>query len=840
MPLTATSPQPAAWWTRQRGLSTAAAVAVQALWDDRVDPDAVLDSWAQALPASVRILTAAGTAAAAGAGGYVGSLVTAAGLAPASAETLVPSAFTDPESIARALHVPGIRVLRRIGEGQPPGDAMAAGRRLAGTIAAQRTADAGRDAVSAAIVAEPRVTGWIRVLRTPSCGRCAILAGRVYAWSDGFARHPQCFPAGTVVSGPAARAATRRWYEGELVVIATAGGKEVAATANHPVLTDRGWVPANLVQPGHHVVSSALAEGAVPLVVPHEQQMPARIEDLWCPGGVVPLLQVPTTAEDFHGDGGHGDVHVVLPDRLLRGRFQPTLDQPVDEVALALALVRHKAFAGDRQALQFLQRSLASAGRSVRSVRLAGALAGCHLAGAYESSLGHVPGLDAVLLQSAADHVAADPVAQAQAVLALALKVGADDVLDGHRDVAPRWDAPAGPLTVQSRLGYAGRGQDLRHRLAGQVALDRVVEVRRVRFAGHVYNLTSSEGWYSANGVIVSNCDCVHEPLVEGQPIPRVLSPGAYFESLTTEEQDRLFGKDTAAAIRDGTPMNKAVNADRGMWRSSAPSSRNIYEPRRPAVAMALASSGGDRAKAAGLLREWGYFAEHPNRGGAAASGRGGQPGGPPRVPGERTVAGSGGRGAGGRRTTSGGYPMDDDERRMLARLQAHAERVQLAPDERTVRAVADYQSGGHRLLGRVLWEAPESYARLSGPEMGRVRAMIRAGDLLTRAVRSPGVVVWRATVLSDRLMPQYVFSSPAFMSASVARSVAETFLGRSGMLLRLHVPAGSLGAWIEPYGSQEWAWQHEFLIARDARIVVRERRRESGVTVVYGEVTAP
>ena len=296
MPLTAGSPQAAAWWTRQRGLSTAAAVAVQALWDDRVDPDAVLASWAEALPAVMRILAAAGTAAASGASGYVDSLVTAAGLAPGSAETLVPSAFVDPESMARALHVPGIRVLRRIGEGQPPGDAMAAGRRLAGTIAAQRTADAGRDAVSAAIVAEPRITGWIRVLRTPSCGRCAILAGRVYAWSDGFQRHPRC--------------------------------------------------------------------------------------------------------------------------------------------------------------------------------------------------------------------------------------------------------------------------------------------------------------------------DCVHEPLVEGQPIPRVLSPGAYFESLTTEEQDRLFGKDTAAAIRDGTPMNEAVNADRGMWRSSAPSSRNVYEPRRPAVASALAQAGGDRAKAAAILRQQGYFAE--------------------------------------------------------------------------------------------------------------------------------------------------------------------------------------------------------------------------------------
>lgn len=39
----------------------------------------------------------------------------------------------------------------------------------------------------------PKVAvGWIRVLDPPSCGRCAVLAGRFYKWSDGFLRHPNC------------------------------------------------------------------------------------------------------------------------------------------------------------------------------------------------------------------------------------------------------------------------------------------------------------------------------------------------------------------------------------------------------------------------------------------------------------------------------------------------------------------------------------------------------------------------------------------------------------------------------------------------------------------------
>lgn len=38
----------------------------------------------------------------------------------------------------------------------------------------------------------PAVTRYTRYLTPPSCGRCAILAGRIYRFSTGFARHPKC------------------------------------------------------------------------------------------------------------------------------------------------------------------------------------------------------------------------------------------------------------------------------------------------------------------------------------------------------------------------------------------------------------------------------------------------------------------------------------------------------------------------------------------------------------------------------------------------------------------------------------------------------------------------
>jgi hypothetical protein len=51
--------------------------------------------------------------------------------------------------------------------------------------------DAARAAESVAIAVRPDIYH-VRFVNLPCCSRCAILAGRVYRWSDGFKRHPGC------------------------------------------------------------------------------------------------------------------------------------------------------------------------------------------------------------------------------------------------------------------------------------------------------------------------------------------------------------------------------------------------------------------------------------------------------------------------------------------------------------------------------------------------------------------------------------------------------------------------------------------------------------------------
>jgi hypothetical protein len=51
--------------------------------------------------------------------------------------------------------------------------------------------DAARAAETVAVAVRPDIQ-FVRFLTLPSCSRCAVLAGRVYRYSEGFLRHPNC------------------------------------------------------------------------------------------------------------------------------------------------------------------------------------------------------------------------------------------------------------------------------------------------------------------------------------------------------------------------------------------------------------------------------------------------------------------------------------------------------------------------------------------------------------------------------------------------------------------------------------------------------------------------
>lgn len=60
-------------------------------------------------------------------------------------------------------------------------------------------------------------------------------------------------------------------------------------------------------------------------------------------------------------------------------------------------------------------------------------------------------------------------------------------------------------------------------------------------------------------------CRCVHIPTTLANPSGALSTPSEYFDSLSTAEQDRIFTKAGAEAIRQGADISQVVNARRGM-----------------------------------------------------------------------------------------------------------------------------------------------------------------------------------------------------------------------------------------------------------------------------------
>lgn len=314
----------------------------------------------------------------------------------------------------------------------------------------------------------------------PPCPICTELRGTRVPYNGTFANgyemppaHPHCFVAGTIVDGPRVTGSTARWFEGEVVELGLSEGPGLTGTPNHPVLTTRGWVALGEIREGDEVIRNAGLQRAAASVSPHDDQHPARIEnvaDAVGRAGGVPSREVPVAGPDFHGDGAGSEVAVVRADRLLGDHLAPEVEEPSCEHRLAPAAVG---------ALRL------DAGGDPLAMERA-------LLGASDGGMGGL-GVGAALLRGASGGHDAVRVAEPSGL-------GASVPQDANDDV------PARPESVRERL----------HRLAPEVSLsdlfrcgvDVVTSVVRRAFAGHVYNLETVDGWYSANGIVVHNCRC--------------------------------------------------------------------------------------------------------------------------------------------------------------------------------------------------------------------------------------------------------------------------------------------------------------------------------------------
>lgn len=325
-----------------------------------------------------------------------------------------------------------------------------------------------------------------------------------------------CLPGDTLVLACGIERVYRRWYDGELVEITTACGHQLAATPNHPVLTNRGWIPLGLLQEGDDVICYGITEML--------QSSGPDVEHVYAPiSKVFDLATVIGTTErrrgsekQFHGDGQQGDVDIVTLVGQLPGGSVATRAEPIENELLPSADLAERTLArgslGMQPSLRARLAADSSMGRRGQSLTLV--MAGASHASAHRGTT--VARTDTHCQKTPANDCAGDPICVGQTELALAREVTAGDFGIGEVDLTVHdgpslragVDAARSQVFAESAVIATEVFGNSRDRQSLSIQTDRIVNIRRRQWSGHVYNLQTRDAWYLANNIVTHNCRC--------------------------------------------------------------------------------------------------------------------------------------------------------------------------------------------------------------------------------------------------------------------------------------------------------------------------------------------
>lgn len=347
--------------------------------------------------------------------------------------------------------------------------------------------------------------------------------GTTLPYNGGTPRHWSCFPGDTpVLARSNVTAASRRLFDGKVIVLKTASGLNLTCTPNHPILTLNGWVPAHALDVGGHVIRDLGSEWTG-FVNGDNNDVVSSIHDVtesfFRSRGVVPV-PMPLAAKDFHGDGAGSKVAVVWSDRFLRNGVDSSFLEHFKEHGF---VSRH--FAGSFGLVSYrhlfkgiLTRLPAFAGL-MGAFSKAQALLWSKVSHAGSLLLGAVSRLNPML-----EHKPCYDVGSASKSLADASR--SDPLLmkrDNLRDIniVPTQDGPvkwySGFLESAPEDGcsYAKVRRDFLGGYTGLIEADEIVSIDVASFHGDVYNLETEDGWYVANGIVTHNCRSTEIPITK-------------------------------------------------------------------------------------------------------------------------------------------------------------------------------------------------------------------------------------------------------------------------------------------------------------------------------------
>lgn len=276
-----------------------------------------------------------------------------------------------------------------------------------------------------------------------------------------------CLVGSTRVDYRTIRAITRRWYKGDVVTLRFASGNNLTVTPNHPVLrSDGSWISAGLLAKGDYCISSSFGRHLIN--EPNKQSRPSEVSEVYRSACQAQSTQrVDGRVPDFHGDGSDSEVEIIPIEGPLNFYGEPATFQEIKQLGFTFAGLAASCKRSSNSALM----GISSAGIEVNRTS----------APSLVGSNSTFPSLPFIEFRESNQI---------------------------SRATVPKGNSSLTQVPSNDRSTDAINERESKNTFSVDVALDRLVWVGWQPFAGHVYNLDTGVGWYTANGTTVRNCRC--------------------------------------------------------------------------------------------------------------------------------------------------------------------------------------------------------------------------------------------------------------------------------------------------------------------------------------------
>ena len=339
----------------------------------------------------------------------------------------------------------------------------------------------------------------------------------------------RCFLPETKIDG-ASHGAIKRFYSGKIVKLVTKSGRELRVTANHPILTSRGWVIAELIKQGDNLIAydrpvESLNANGLTRKVYNDEFVPTA-ENLFKTFVGHALTIGKASSFKLNGNlfASDGEIHIDVIDDGLSIKIDSNEGKGVEQ---RMFVIRND-------------------GTCFETIKACGTPdSGCVVADIVLSQ-------DAINItgrgvEGSSDFTLADILRLIEIEDSkLQLSIGVPTGIPGSRALTlnSTWSLFDGlPL---DRFGLASSSQDntlfeelssnglsddsglfgyLINTHASHVATDPVINVIEDSYSGHVYDFQSDSGLLSADGIITHNCRCTVIALTEKQALKYGITP---------------------------------------------------------------------------------------------------------------------------------------------------------------------------------------------------------------------------------------------------------------------------------------------------------------------------